>query len=317
MVEIDMVRNNLQIDPHLTIWGWEIPIYLFLGGLAAGIMILWPLLRMQHEGSDDARWARWLPFAAPIAISIGMLALFIDLAHREYVFRFYLTFRPSSPMSWGAWILIGIYPATVLLGLSGMTRDEVEAVASWGPFRLPGLGALVRWGRTLAETHRRTVYWTNIVLGIGLGAYTGLLLGTLAARPAWNSTVLALLFLVSGLSTGAAFMMLFPVTREDHHLLRKWDVAAIVTELVLIFLFLLSLGASGGARGHEAVALFLGGPYTAAFWTLVFAVGLATPLALEVLEARRKLQPTLAAPMLILAGGLALRWILVLAGQAV
>ncbi len=315
MHEIDFVRHNPHIDPHLTIWGWEIPVYLFLGGVAAGIMILWPLLRLRGEGREVAsRWNRWLPFAAPVAISIGMLALFLDLEHKWYVFRFYLAFRPTSPMSWGAWILLGIYPATLLLGLSALTEAEAEGVASWGPLRL--VRGPILWARRFAESHRRGVYWANIVLGIGLGAYTGLLLGTLAARPAWNAVILGPLFLVSGISTGAAFMMLFPVGEDDHHTLRRWDVAAIVTELILVFLYLLSLGASGGARGAAAVHLFLGGRFTAAFWTLVVAVGLLTPLALEVVESRKHYRPTLAAPVLILVGGLALRWIFVLAGQA-
>ncbi len=31
-------RLNPNIDPHLEIWHWHIPLYLFLGGLAAGIL---------------------------------------------------------------------------------------------------------------------------------------------------------------------------------------------------------------------------------------------------------------------------------------
>ena len=31
-------RLNPYIDPHLDIWHWHIPLYLFLGGLAAGIL---------------------------------------------------------------------------------------------------------------------------------------------------------------------------------------------------------------------------------------------------------------------------------------
>ena len=32
-------RNNYLIDPHLHIWHWQIPLYLFLGGLVAGLML--------------------------------------------------------------------------------------------------------------------------------------------------------------------------------------------------------------------------------------------------------------------------------------
>jgi formate-dependent nitrite reductase membrane component NrfD len=31
-------RMNHLIDPQLHIWHWHIPLYLFLGGLAAGIL---------------------------------------------------------------------------------------------------------------------------------------------------------------------------------------------------------------------------------------------------------------------------------------
>ena len=29
-----------MIDPSLTVWGWEIPVYLFLGGMVAGMMLI-------------------------------------------------------------------------------------------------------------------------------------------------------------------------------------------------------------------------------------------------------------------------------------
>jgi len=38
--ELDITRHNEPVDPSLAIWGWEIPVYLFLGGCVAGMMIL-------------------------------------------------------------------------------------------------------------------------------------------------------------------------------------------------------------------------------------------------------------------------------------
>jgi len=63
-------------------------------------------------------------------------------------------------------------------------------------------------------------------------------------------------------------------------------------------------------------ATVAGGQYTATFWSLVVIAGLLVPLLLESLEARRQLRHTAIAPVLLLVGGLSLRWILVLAGQA-
>jgi formate-dependent nitrite reductase membrane component NrfD len=84
--------------------------------------------------------------------------------------------------------------------------------------------------------------------------------------------------------------------------------------LVIIALFLLGLLA-GSAPQVEAARLFLGGPYTAPFWVFVVGLGLVIPLAMQVLAARDLMQHTAIAPIMVMAGGLALRWVLVSAGQ--
>jgi formate-dependent nitrite reductase membrane component NrfD len=268
MTEIEIVRHNPLIDPALHIWGWQIAVYLFLGGLAAGVMILSGLLRGRSRAS------RLLIFVAPIALSIGMGALFLDLEHKLHVFRFYTAFRITSPMSWGSWILLLIYPATILYGLRPSERLRK----------------------------------LNIALGIALGAYTGVLLGTLTARAAWSSLFLAPLFLLSGLSAGAALALLLPLTEDERAAIRRWDLIAIGAETIVLGFFLLDLK-------FGAASLFLGGAYTAVFWSLVVVAGLMVPAAIELFEARRRVHFAIA-PSLILVGGLALRWILVLAGQS-
>jgi len=162
---------------------------------------------------------------------------------------------------------------------------------------------------------RTFILWTSIGAGIALGTYTGLLLGTLSARPLWNTTVLGPLFLISGLSTAAAFMLLFKPGEFAHHKLARWDMALIVTELAFIGLFLMTLS-TGGRVGQTAARDLLGGPWTGAFWGLVVLLGLVVPLLLEIIEHKRRLRPTVMVSVLILVGGFALRWILLVAGQA-
>jgi protein NrfD len=293
MTEIEILRHNLLVDPALHVWGWEIAVYLFLGGIAAGVMIL-----AGAAMSRQSRATRLLIFAAPAALSLGMLALLLDLEQKLHVFRFYTAFRITSPMSWGAWILLLIYPATILYGLTQLEWS--------GPFA--GIAAVARRHETLLRR-------IHVVLGAALGVYTGVLLGTLTARPAWSSLFLAPLFLASGISAGAAMAMLLPVSESERDTFRRWDLFAIGAEVIILAFFFLDLMAAGGARGRAAALLFFGGPYTAVFWSLVVITGLALPLFLEVFEARRRVHVVLA-PVLVLIGGLSLRWILVLAGQA-
>ena len=35
--EILSTARGPLVDPHVAVWGWEIPVYLFLGGWTAGI----------------------------------------------------------------------------------------------------------------------------------------------------------------------------------------------------------------------------------------------------------------------------------------
>jgi len=316
MTEIELNRSNHLIDPQLHVWGWEIPVYLFLGGITAGLMIFSTLLAWRVPEAERTRWARWLPLSAPLVLSLGMLALFLDIELKRHVFRFYTAFRVTSPMSWGSWILVLIYPVTMLLGLAQLTDDEAARLGRWGPVRALRLGRLVDWLRGGARGSTGALRWAALVLGIALGGYTGILLGTLGARPAWSSSMLGPLFLVSGFSTGAALVMLLPVGQREHHLLRRWDMGAIGLELVLLGLFILGLVTTGGESGRQATALFLGGTYTASFWALVVIAGLLVPLLIEGVESVRGLRPSFAAPLLLLLGGLSLRWILVVAGQA-
>lgn len=312
MHEIEIFRSDL-LDSGLHIWGWEIAVYLFLGGMTAGLMIISPLLARRIPAERQSRAMRLLPFAAPVILSIGMLALLFDLESKLHVFRFYTALRITSPMSWGAWILVLIYPATLAFGVARLTDGEATFVSRRMSTRLAALfDTSVRWTRDKSAVLEQL----NIILGIALGAYTGILLATLAARALWSSMLLAPLFLVSGLSAGAALAMLLPASEEERHILRRWDLAAIVGEAALLAFLFIDLVSDGGERGRAAVMLFFGGPYTATFWSFVVVAGLAAPFALELAESKRHLKTAALAPVLLLFGGLALRWIFVLAGQA-
>jgi formate-dependent nitrite reductase membrane component NrfD len=314
MTEIEIFRHSASIDPQLHIWGWEIPVYLFLGGLTAGLMILTAIAGRGVARESQSRAMRFLPLAAPVLLSLGMGALFLDLGYKLHVFRFYTAMQLTSPMSWGSWILLVIYPATILLGLARLTDEDLSSIPFAGRLRGRAASGLARL-REFAIANTRKIETANVILGVALGGYTGILLGTLGARALWSSVLLGPLFLVSGVSTGAAFMMLFRLGHDEHVLLRRWDLAAIAIEILLLGMFFVELAANGGARGRAAAALFFGGGYTAVFWSLVVIAGLVMPLALELLEARKGLRPSVLAPALLLVGGLSLRWIFVLAGQ--
>lgn len=314
--EITTTRSNVLIDPALHIWHGEVAAYLFLGGVVAGVMVLaglWLLLRPKGERSAHLGL---LPWTAPILLSIGMLFLWLDLENRWNAFRFYLVFRPTSPMSWGAWILLAIYPASVAMAWITTPEGIKQRFADWLRGRSHFLANRLACLDGVVSTHVTKIAVVNVVAGAGLGIYTGMLLGTMASRPLWNSAILGPLFLTSGLSTGAAYMLLYRLADTERILLARADMGLILLELTLIAVWLVGL-MSGGAAQRAGAHAILGGPWTAAFWTLVVGFGLVAPFLGEWMERRGGHVPGRMAAGMVLVGGFALRWILVYAGQHV
>jgi formate-dependent nitrite reductase membrane component NrfD len=314
MNEVTTTRVNELIDPSMHVWHGEVAVYLFLGGLGAGIMVLCGLWVFAWPRAVRSRALGLLPWAAPVLLSVGMFFLWLDLENPFNAFRFYFVLRPTSPMSWGAWILLAIYPASMLLAWLMTPVAMRETLLKRIETRMPRLGAALERADRWTSHRTRGISIANVVLGVGLGIYTGLLLGTMAARPLWNSAILGPLFLVSGVSTGAAFMLLYRLGDDEKRLLGRLDAGLIAVELGLIAIWLIGL-VTGGSASREAASLFLGGPWTAAFWTLVVTGGLIAPLAGEIIEQRHRVIPGRLTATLVLIGGFALRWLLVDAGQ--
>jgi len=338
MLELTTTRHNLRVDPSLAVWSWEIPIYLFFGGVVAGMMVLAGIAMLRVARGDDSKafFSMQTPLLGFILMNIGMLALLLDLTHRLYVWRIYTTFQWTSPMSWGSWVLIVVYGVLLVSAL-------IRLPDSW-----PWLAAKVPRLRSLSDTlvarpqWLTVLGWSNIVLGVGLGVYTGILLNTMVARPLWNSAILAPLFLLSGLSAGAAMVhlssVLFgqrsapggmvdgalasmiqplgpqrPAPRTADSLIRA-DLFFLVIELVLIGLLLLNLHTSSASHA-VAAALIVSGPYALPFWGVVVVLGLLVPMVWQALELSHRVSHTVVPALLVLAGGFTLRWVMVNAGQ--
>jgi protein NrfD len=306
--EITSTRANPHIDPSMHIWGWEVPIYLFIGGLVAGLLLINAYAVLSRREREMPASSRILPMLGVPLLGLGLGALFLDLEYKLHVFRFYTAFQVTSPMSWGSWILLVVFGTSGLVGLAAYVKS------SWplsGFFRgLP----LVKTLEGIADRHARGLAIANAILGVSLGIYTGILLSNFAARPFWNSGLLGVLFLVSGVSTGAAFSALLSRDEGERHTLLRFDLVLLMSELVVLGLWIVSM-LSGGEAARASSELILGGPYSAAFWTLVVVVGLALPIGLELMSLRGRWRATLVAPALVLIGGLSLRFVMVYAGQ--
>ncbi len=303
-IEIDSTRSALIAEGE-HFWGWEIPVYLFLGGLVAGLMLAVSAVILLFGRERVTRAMKLGLAAAPLLLSLGMGALFLDLTLKLHVVRFYMTLRPSAPMSLGSWVLLLVFPVQALL-LLALPFDGLRALLD----RFPRLAQL----RAFAERHLRGLAWAGIVLGVALGIYTGVLLSTTVAHPLWSSGALGFLFLASGSSTGVAALMIAERDERAKGMLARADLALITVELLTIALWLVGL-LTQGALYRSAAGLVLWGPYAPVFLGLVVFGGLLLPLALEALALRGRAVHSRVVPALVIAGGLLLRFVLVYAGQ--
>ena len=298
-------RMNPGIDPYLSIWHWEIPLYLFLGGLAAGLLFFASLYTILGKEKQMQATVKWGPFLASIALVIGLFALFLDLKHKMFFWRLYTTVRLQSPMSWGAWTLMVITPLAMVWSASYIK----EIIPKWD-WKFDFLNKAEAW----VIKYRVGFAWVMIVYAVVLGIYTGILLSAFNARPLWNTSILGPLFLVSGMSTGVAAILLMSRDHSERKILSKVDLLLIGIELFFIVHMFMGFLASSEVQ-IQAAELFLGGEFTVSFWVFVILLGLIFPAVLEILELRGYKIPVVIPAVLILFGGLLFRFIMVEAGQ--
>ncbi|MFY0653168.1 MAG: polysulfide reductase NrfD [Cyclobacteriaceae bacterium] len=299
-------RMNDRVDPTLNIWHWEIPFYLFVGGLAAGILFFAAFYYLQGKEKEYSSAVKIAPMITPFLLVLGLGALFLDLNHKLYFWRLYTTIRLQSPMSWGAWTLMVITPVSIIWCAIHMK----EVFPKWD-LKFSWLKKL----ETFFTKYKKLLAWVMAIYSVLLGIYTGVLLSAFNARPLWNTSILGPLFLASGLSAGAAVIVLFSKNEIERRLFSKIDILIIAAELFFIIHMFMGLLASTEVQ-IEAARLFLDGPYTLPFWIFVVFLGMLLPALLEFLELRGQKIPVLIPVALILFGNVMLRFLIVYAGQA-
>ena len=298
-------RMNQLIDPHLHIWHWQISIYLFLGGMAAGILAIAALYFIRGREKDYKTAVRITPFLAPVLLILGLIALFIDLRHKMYFWQLYTNIRLQSPMSWGAWTLMVITPVSFVW--CALHIREIFPKWDWKYKFLYDL-------ETFFNKYKKVLAWIMLIYALILGIYTGILLSAFNARPLWNTSILGPLFLASGLSAGAAATLLLSKDKAERKQFARIDLVLIGIELFLIIHMFMGFLASTQVQ-IAAAGMFLGGPYTMSFWIFVVIMGMLLPALLEIMELGKFKIPVMIPAVLVIFGSLMLRFIIVYAGQ--
>jgi hypothetical protein len=217
-------RDDVQVPPaefrsyygrpvvKAPVWKWDIPAYLFTGGLSAGASLI-------AAGADATgrerlrRSSRWTSLGA-----IGASTYFLvhDLGVPSRFLNMMRVAKPTSPMSMGTWILAAFGP-----GIGAAAVSELSGV-------LPDRGAFRLVRRVLPPVGRAGGY-TAGALAAPLATYTAVLLAD-TATPAWHESYRALPFVFSGsaLAAGAGAALVTTPLEETGPVRRIAAVGAAV-----------------------------------------------------------------------------------------
>ena len=317
-MELHIVGTNAITYPAMHVWDWRVASYLFLGGLCGGLMTMSAVnyIRPSRKQSADAINAWKIPVLIPILLTIGLIFLNLDLERPFNAFWFYLSFKPVSPMSWGAWIVFIIYPLLIAYALAALPDDVRSKI------KYPS----VRNASESLKPYLSKLAKANVIAGVLLAIYTGVLLSSLVARPLWNTPILPVLFLTSGMSTGAALMIILAKTKETKLFFTKIDVWLIIAELIILLLMFYGHYV-GDAAHRQAIAPFFSTSHEFfPYFLSIVILGTCLPLAvvlkfLEVTGDHTEELTTSSLMMmnfsagLVLIGGAVIRFAMVYAGQ--
>ncbi len=288
-----------MVTERQTTWGWLVTLGLFFTGAGAGAFLVSFLLDFLNGNEPVGTIGTIL---GPLVVLIGACFFLADLGSRTMFYR--LISNAASWMSRGVWFIT----ASIVFGLG-------YALPSFGAF------AWLPWSKT--TTFGYVIGIVAAIFSLLVLIYGGLLLGTAKRIPFWNTPLLPILFLFSGLSCGIALLNLValffvPALGQEMpaslHMIGTAEIIIILMELLILGVYV-EIARGGNISAVESVRLlktplFIGG---------VVLLGLVIPLGLlfyGAVESNVLVFSTIAgmAGILLLIGGVLLRYTVIRAG---
>lgn len=268
-------------------WGWEIALYFFLGGISAGAFILAGLADLfgRNRHRQFVRRARYLSLGTLLPCPALLIA---DLGRPAKFSHMLRVFKPQSPMNTGAWALFGYGQLAGLLAVL-QSRKLMPARMQTGAERAVSLAA---------QPFALTIL-----------AYPGVLLST-TSTPVWaNRRFLGPVIGMSSFSTACDALAL--VATDNPRTAAALDTVGRISRVAESSFLTAYMRRAGGTA-----APLTRGRYAPLFWAGVVGAGLVLPEMLRGETRRTGNRKTgLLGTILSLAGGLALKWIIVHSGR--
>ena len=277
-------------------WTWQIPIYFWIGGIGAGTQLFATVAQLL--GYEDDALKRASRYTVLVTMLLSPVLLIWDLGRPERFYNMLRILKLRSPMSTQSWSLFAFGNLGGLIAARQAAEDGL-------------LGDILLSRLALRLIPARLLTVLALPFGLFVGFNTGNLVSATSV-PIWarNWMLMGPTFLASGVSTALSWLSL--VLHLGHwgeaktlRVLHRAEKAAIVIEGILIALSLARMSRwSKPLFSKEVAPLFVGG-------TLL--CGIVAPFAL--LAGKESRSKSMLASVLALAGGLAFRFAIIIAGR--
>ncbi len=213
-----------------------------------------------------------------------------------------------------------------------MTYYNFKSIFAWNIFLYTGFVAIVIVYLWLQMERRMNGFvkpagYLAFVWRLVLTTGTGSIFGFLVARQAYDAALMGPLFVTMSFSIGTAAFILFllslcrwagcPLGNEVMDRLRRLQGIFVIVVLYMVVVFHLSKLYITNQHGIENFILLDGGTVTLFFWLGQIAIGSLIPLAILYSPYTRHSRPwTAVGAALILVGGLAQIYVIIIAAQA-
>ncbi len=191
-----------------------------------------------------------------IAWLLAMVAGGTDMLHLSKPMRFWrMMLKPGSSWISRGFILIWLFLGAAMIQL-----------------------ALSQWAPGTAETVFKVLAG---IMAFGVAIYSGFVVGYVGAIKLWNSAVIPILYVISGLTSGLAVLLLVSFNKSSDTLLSVADylLAALVAYAIFVAIYFW-VATYSSVTTRDSVVRVLRGNIAPAFWLGMVLLGIIVPIAL-------------------------------------
>ena len=315
-------------------WGAWVAFYIYFVGLSAGAFLVSTLDTVFGLPGLD-RISRDALFVSLVSMAVALLFIWVDLGRMDRMFFPFIWRQFSSALSWEIHAYV-LYMGVIGSSLYFSMRADLARLAAHSSGLRERVYTLLTLHRdeTTAAAERVDRRWLKRIgiAGIPLSLFfvvggEGVLFAVASARPYWNSGLFPVIFVVSALLAGTAFMLLLYVLRTrlldgatiDRDLVDRLGtllIGLIIADIAITAIELLISVISFHAEVIETWQVIMFGEMSWSFWWFMIGAAWVFPLVLLTNESWRR-QPSVAvvAALSIAMGVVGVRFNLVVPAQ--